>query len=67
MKRACLSSCHSACDEGLEEYRASIASALGLAPTREDLELPKKKCTRSCAYECQKEGSGYTFTINYAG
>lgn len=65
VKRACLISCKAACEDGLEEYRTQSAAELGLPPTQHELERPKRKCARSCAYECQKEGSGYRFTVNY--
>lgn len=67
VKKACLLSCKAACTDSLEIYRTTDAAELGLPPSKQELERPTRKCARACAYECQKEGSGYKFTVNYGG
>jgi len=64
VKKACQMSCKSACEDSLEDFRVSTGGEFGLPPSKESLERPQKRCTRNCSYECQKEGSGYRFTVN---
>ena len=64
IKKACQASCRKACGDSLEEYRISSDRESGLPPSKQSLERPGRSCARSCAYECQKEGSGYKFTVN---
>lgn len=64
LKKACQQSCSLACGDSLEEYRASSDRDLGLSPSKESLARPNRSCARNCAYQCQKEGSGYKFTVN---
>lgn len=64
IKSVCQKSCQTACKDSLEEYRVSTGLESGLPPSKQSLERPQKLCTRSCSYECQKEGSGYRFTVN---
>ena len=64
IRKACQSSCRNACSDSLEEYRVSTERDFGLPPSKQSLVRPERSCARSCSYECQKEGSGYKFTVN---
>ena len=64
IKAACQQSCKSACLDGLDSYEKSATSFTGFKPTEDALNQARKKCMRNCAYQCQKEGTGYIFTVN---
>lgn len=64
VKTACQKSCQAACSDGLDAYEASAATFSGFRPKSNILLQARKKCIRNCGYQCQKEGTGYIFTIN---